>query len=168
MLASFNVMINYGQLILYLPFVKRPGHMWAEPELEQGFAWSPGIVSFGVPEHAFVCTVEIELTDAFNLSADAICGLQVPFDVTETPVQVGSIFEYEAVDIEKGKYSLVYEVLPGRGTWEIEVEGEKESGDVDYVIKLWLLPSDLNVFEVLKVGGPVHSDKILSRLTDLA
>lgn len=168
MLASLSIMINYGQLILYLPSVERPGHLWGDPELQQGFAWSPGIVSLGVPEHAFICTIEVEMTAAFTLSPDAISCLRVPFNVTETPVQVGSVFEYQPVNIQKGPYSLFYEVLPGRGTWEIEEDGEKESGDVDYVIKLWFVPDETDEFEILKTGGAVHTDKVLSRLTKLA
>lgn len=168
MLASLNVLINYGQLILYLPSVDRPGHLWGEPEMQQGFAWSPGIVSFGVPEHAFICTVEIEMVDAFRTSPDAISCLRVPFDVSETPVQIGSIFEYEPVDIPTGAYSLMCEVLPGRGTWEIDTDDQKEIGDIDHVIKISLARGDSDIFEVLKTGGAVFSDKVLSRLCALA
>lgn len=168
MLSSLSVMINYGQLILYLPSVERPGHVWGEPELQQGFAWSPGIVSFGIPEHAFICTVEIEVVDTFSLSPDAISCLRVPFDVCEAPVQIGSVFAYDAVDIPMGRYSLICEILPGYGTWEIETDGEKESGDIDYVINLRFMTGESDLFDILKAGGAVHSDKILNRLSGLA
>lgn len=168
MLASLSVMINYGQLILYLPSVERPGHVWGEPELQQGFAWSPGIVSLGIPEHAFICTVEIDVVEAFTPSPDAISCLRVPFNLYATPVQVGSVFEYEPVDVPKGRYSLICEVLPGQGIWEIETGEEKEIGDIDHVIKLWFVPGETDVFEILKTGGAVYSGKVLSRFTELA
>ncbi|MHC1550371.1 competence protein ComJ [Phyllobacterium sp. K27] len=168
MLTSLSVMINYGQLIIYLPSVKRPGHLWGENELKQGFAWSPGIVSLAVPEHAFICLVEIEIANDFKLSLDAISCLRVPFDISETPVNVGSIFHYDQITIEQNKYSLIYEVLPGRGTWEIDENGEKEQGENSYVLKIWLIPGEDDSFEILKTGGAVETDKILSRLTELA
>lgn len=168
MLASLSVMINYGQLVIYLPSVKRPGHLWGDNELKQGFAWSPGIVSLAVPEHAFICLVEVDIARDFKLSGDAICCLRVPFDIFETPVYVGSIFNYDPVKIENGKYSLIYEVLPGRGTWEIDSDGVKEKGENSYVLKIWLVPSDDGSFEILKAGGPIQTDQVLSRLSDLA
>jgi hypothetical protein len=168
MLASLSVMINYSQLVIYQPFVQRPGHVWGDSELDQGFAWSPGIVSLGVPEHAFICLVEIETTNDFKLSDDAISCLRVPFDVSENPVNVGSVFFYDPVEIDKGPYSLIYEVLPGRGTWEIEENGQKETGENSYVLKLWLVPGENETFEILKVGGAIHTDKVLSRLSSLA
>ena len=168
MLASLNIMINYSQLILYLPSIQKPGHLWTDPEFNQGFAWSPGIVSFGVPEDAFVCDVEIDVKGAFTLSPDAISCIQVPFDINESPLQVGSVFFYDPVDVPKAKYSLFYEVLPGaRRIWEMEVDGTQQSGNVDYILKLWFVPDESNHYEIIKMGGAVRSDKVLERVSPI-
>ncbi|MDK4706611.1 competence protein ComJ [Rhizobium sp. CNPSo 4062] len=168
MLATFSVMINYGQLIVYLPSVNRPGHIWGDDELDQGFAWSPGIISLGVPEHAFICRVDVEIISTFSVSPDAISCLRVPFNIHETPVYIGSVFYYESVNIDNGPYSLIYEVLPGEGTWEIESAGKKEYGENSYAIKLCLIPGEDDRFEIIKPGGAIHTHKILSRLSKLA
>lgn len=168
MIASLNVLINYSQLILYLPSIERPGHVWGDAELDQGFAWSPGIVSFSVPEHAMVCTVEIDTVSAFNMSADAISCVRVPFKVDESPLFVGSVFFYDPVDLGFGDYSLYYEVIPGSGTAKISNGTQDEIFNIDYVLKVSFLEENDGDFEILKSGGAVHSDKVLSRLSELA
>ncbi|MEF2074919.1 competence protein ComJ [Consotaella aegiceratis] len=167
MLASLDVMISYGQLVIYLPSIQHPGHLWSDDELDQGFAWSPGIVSLGVPEHAFICLVNIDVANDFKLASNAISCLRVPFDIFETPVYVGSIYHYEAVKIKNGRYQLFYEVLPGQGTWEIYSNGKKDQGKYSYILNIVLVPGENDYFEILKVGGSIHTDKFLSRLSNL-
>ena len=168
MIASLNVLINYSQLILYLPSSERPGHVWGEAELVQGFAWSPGIVSLSVPEHAMVCAVGIEAVSSFKMSPDAISCIRVPFTVDENPVFAGSVFFYEPVDIEFGNYSLYYEVIPGIGTAKINDGSQDQVFDIDYILKISLAQEPDSDFKILKAGGAVHSDKVLSRLSELA
>jgi Competence protein J (ComJ) len=167
MLASLDVLINYSQLILYQPSIERPGHVWGDAELDQGFAWSPGIVSFGVPEHALVCRVEISIASSFEISADAISCLRVPFSIDESTTYVGSVFHYNSVKIDFGKYALFYEVLPGSGTATIENAGQTETVELSFVLKLCFVPDRSDTFEIVRSGGAVHSDKVLSRLSDL-
>lgn len=168
MIASLNVMINYSQLIMYLPSIERPGHVWGDAELDQGFAWSPGIVSFSVPEHAMVCAVEIEAVSSFKMSLDAISCIRIPFTVDENPVFVGSVFFYDSVDIAFGEYGLFYEVIPGKGTAKINDGSQDQIVDIDYVLKISLVEGAEIDFEILKSGGAVHSDKVLRRLSELA
>jgi hypothetical protein len=168
MLISLNMMINYGQIILYFPSVERPGHQWGDAEQLQGFAWSPGIVSLAVPEHAFMCIVNIDIVSDYQLDPGAISAIRVPFEINETPVFVGSIFHYDEVDLAPDKYSMFAELLPGVGTWEIDSDGVKEQGEFDYIVNLKFVSDKSNSFEILQTGGAVNSDRVLSRLTELA
>ncbi len=168
MLASLHIMINHSQLIMYLPSVERPGHIWGDAELDQGFAWSPGIVSLGVPEHAFICLVQIDVVRDFELSSDAISCVRVPFEIDKSPVFVGSVYHYDPVYVESGKYSLYYEAFPGQGTARIGNCGQMEVVEISNILKISLVPNGGDAFEVLKAGGRVQSNKVLSRLSEIA
>lgn len=120
---SFDLAVSHGQLIVGLPAVERPGHRWEEDHLRQGFAWSSGLVSLAVPEHAEICRVRVGLVRDHEVAANCISSVRVPFDVTAGPVRVGSVFEAEEVDVPRGLYTLFFEVLPGEGNWILEVDG---------------------------------------------
>ncbi|MGU3494787.1 competence protein ComJ [Xanthobacteraceae bacterium A53D] len=167
-IAAFDLMVNYGQIIVHLPSVERPGHAWGDAELAQGFAWSPGLASFGVPHHAFMCRVNVSVAPAHTLAADAISSVRVPFAVTDGPVMVGSVFHYDPVDLPTGRYALVFETTPGVGTYRFEDEGEIIEGDYDFTAHLVFMPDQAEVFEILKMGGTVESDRVLSSLTATA
>lgn len=166
MIAALDIQINYGQLVLYLPSVERPGHRWEDDHLRQGFCWSPGIVSFSVPEHAEMCRVTIDLLPGYTPAFDAISAVRVPFAVTESPAMLGSVFHYDEVDIPRGSYELVFEARPGEGSYRLD--DIEEEIPYSYGLRLIFIPAASPTFRILKAGGPVTSRDVLRETAELA
>lgn len=161
--VTFDVMVNYGQVTVHLPSIERPGHEWGDAELEQGFAWSPGIVSLGVPEHCEDCRVEVLVAPAATLSPDAISAVSVPFTIPASPILVGSVFHFDEVAIAPGDYTLVTEILPVTGDADTDSEYEPS-----HLLRLHFSPGGDGAPAILKAGGAVRSERVLAERSALA
>ncbi len=61
LLADFPVVINYTQVLVRSGEEAPAGLLWTDAHVDQGFAWSEGLVSFGVPDHDGNARMEVEL-----------------------------------------------------------------------------------------------------------
>lgn len=126
-----------------------------DDHVAQGFAWSHEIVAFGVPDHDGKCLLQVELLDNFPpLDPTSLWAIRVPFDVTTSALEVGTIGFLREVKIPVGIYSLVFQALPGR-----EVDDESYT----FVFRLTFCPNSDPDFAILKQGTELSTDKVLRK-----
>jgi hypothetical protein len=154
MLAEFTVMVFYGQILIFVQGLPRPGLLWTSDHAAQGFAWAPGIVSFGVPDHDGESLIQVKVAPDIAIEPDALWAIRVPFEVPALPLQIGSIGDLTEIDVPPGSYSLVFEALPGH-TVDEHVEG--------FVLRLTFCADPHPDFEILRTGGDLTTDKVLRR-----
>ncbi|MDQ0458478.1 competence protein ComJ [Rhizobium paknamense] len=152
MIAEFPITVLYTQVVVHLPGLPRPGLLWDDEHVAQGFAWSEGIVSFGVPDHDGECLIRVDIADAINVSDAAEWAVQTPFDVTATPVKIGTIGNLKDVNVPPGKFNLMFEALPGQPV-----------GDYAFVLNLIFVRTEEPEFKILKAGDELTTDKVLRR-----
>jgi len=154
MLAEFSLTIFYTQVTVCVSGAPLPALAWADEHVAQGFAWSPSAVSFGVPDHDAECLMQVEAAPGVNVEPQALWAIRVPFVVPGPSLKIGSVFAEHEVKVPAGKYSLVFEVLPGNTI---------EDRDYTYVFKLKFSADPHPDFEILKQGGELTTDKVLRR-----
>jgi hypothetical protein len=113
MTDRFSIFVAYTQVLVHLASHPRPGLIWTDAHVAQGFAWADGVVSFGAPDHDGPCLIEVQPFGSGALVADALWAVQVPFKVAET-LMIGTVFDMRPVSIPVGQYNLVFEALAGR------------------------------------------------------
>ena len=146
MIESFPILVNYTQVLAYRRNLERPGLLWTDAHVAQGFAWNPGIAAFGVPDHDGECLLEVN-TDGTpsDLQIDAsLWAIAVPFDTEETEVRVGTILDDQGCAIAPGSYRLVFEAHPGR---------TKAGTAYAYVLRFNFIRAGHADFEILKQGS---------------
>jgi len=153
MLADFLLTVLYTQVVVHVPGLERPGLLWTDKHVDQGFAWSEGIASFGVPDHDGQVRVRVSSVEAYALGGDVLWAVQTPFDVPTAPLQIGTIANMRAVDVPAGRYDLVFEAR----------DGSDEGEDVAFVLDLKFVPSDEPSFAILKQGEELATDEVLRR-----
>lgn len=157
MIAEFDVDVSYGQVGVYVSNIKPPPFQWTDEHNAQGFAWMPTIVSFPVPDHDGICLIQVDVVSRPEVEAEALWAVRVPFDVPSVPLTIGSIFEGQNVDVPEGKYSLIFEALPGSFV---------DAQDFAYVLRFKFFEDQNPDFEILKKGGEVTVDKVLRKGDD--
>lgn len=70
MLAEFILTVLYSQITVAVPGAPAKGLLCTDEHVAQGFAWSPGFVSFGVPDHDGQVRVAVQRSDVFQMDAD--------------------------------------------------------------------------------------------------
>lgn len=158
MIAEFDIVVDYSQILVYLSTVARPGLIWDDEHVAQGFAYRPGIVGFGLPDHDGACRVQVDTAAEVAVAPAAIWALSVPFDVSVGPVKIGTIFDSFDVAIPVGNYNLVFAVFEGS-----LVKRESGGDGYAYVIRLQFCPSKNPDFRILKKGGELTTDTVLRR-----
>lgn len=158
MIAEFDILVDYSQILVHLSTVARPGLLWDDDHVTQGFAYLPGIVSFGMPDHDGVCLVQVDTKAEIAVAPAAIWALSVPFDVSVSPVKIGTIFTKHDVAVPLGNYNLVFAVAQGKG-----VSRPSSEEDYAYVVRIDFCPSENPDFRILKKGGEVTTDTVLRR-----
>jgi hypothetical protein len=153
-IAQFEVTVFYTQIVVFVSGTTPPEFDWTDDHVAQGFAWMPTIVSFGVPDHDGQCHMRVEMVDLLEINPDALWAIRVPFDVPPTPLSIGSIFDVKDINIPAGKYSMIFEVLPGDSI-----------KDANYAFALILkFVEDANSdFEILRQGTELTTDKVLRK-----
>ncbi|WFR97614.1 competence protein ComJ [Rhizobium tumorigenes] len=152
MIAEFPITVLHTQVVVHLPGLPRPGLLWNDDHVAQGFAWSQGIVSFGVPDHDGQCLIRVDTAVSIQVDSSAAWAVQTPFELSATPLKIGTIGTMKDVRIPLGKYNLVFEALLGAS-----------AGDYAFVLKLIFVPSEEPEFKILKQGAELTTDKVLSR-----
>lgn len=150
MLTEFDLTILYTQIVVQLADLQLPGLLWDDEHVDQGFAWSEGIVSFGVPDHDGQCVLRIDVSDELKLDAGAEWAIQVPFEVSAL-LKIGTVTNMRDVFVPKGLYNLVFQALPGSA-----MAGAGHT----YVLLLTFIKSADRSFEILKQGR-LGTDKAL-------
>lgn len=143
--------ILYGQVQVFRAGLSNPGSMWSDEHVAQGFAWRPGTVSFGVPDHDGECLLRARVIDGpFRLDDGALWAVAVPFRSTGA-VEVGGILSTHTLEVPAGAYRLAFQALPG-------------SGGHAFILDVVLSPDADAGFEILRVGGGgVTVDRVLRR-----
>lgn len=153
-LADFPLTIDYSQVLVFTASHPRPGLLWTDQHVAQGFAWSEGLVSFGVPDHDGECRLQLEVADAIAVAADAISAVQVPFTIAET-IKLGSVFELREADLPLGACNLGFQIIPG-------------DEEFAFVLRLTFAATEAPDFAILKPGGDVTATQVLRRDAELA
>lgn len=150
MLTEFDLTILYTQLVVHHAELHLPGLLWDDDHVDQGFAWSKGIVSFGVPDHDGQCLLRVNVSDELKLDAGAEWAVQVPFEVSAL-LKIGTVTNMRDVFVPKGLYNLVFQALPGSAM---------PGAGYTYVLSLTFVRATELSFEILKQGR-LATDKVL-------
>jgi hypothetical protein len=161
-LAEIPVVIDYGQIFVFLPSVTKAGLLWTDDHVKQGFAWASGITCFGISDHDGYDLIRIETSTDKSIAPEALWAIRVPFEVERDGVQVGTVGVYQGVPVPQGKYSLVFEALTGRGL--LNEQGE----DYTYVLHLKFCPDPEPDFAIIKQGSELETDKVLQAKAEYA
>ncbi|MGL4968302.1 MAG: competence protein ComJ [Inquilinus sp.] len=154
MLAELAVMVDYGQVLIFVQGLPRPGLLWTPDHVAQGFAWAPGIVSFGVPDHDGESLIQVEVASDMPLDVEALWAIRVPFKVPTPLLHIGTVGAMEDVHVPQGSYSLVFEAFPGTIVKE---------HDYGFVLRLAFCADPDPDFEILRKGGDLTTDRVLRR-----
>ncbi|MBB3951880.1 competence protein ComJ [Aureimonas jatrophae] len=159
MLAQFLLTVLYTQITVAVPETPAGGLLWTDDHVAQGFAWSPGIASFGVPDHDGQVRITVERSESFRLDAGTLWAVQTPFDVGAAPVGIGTVGDERAVAVPAGRYNLVFEARTPRSASDT---------DIAYDLHLHFLETPTPSFAILKQGDQIETDHVLSTLADPA
>jgi hypothetical protein len=98
----------------------------------------------------------VHVTTAPSVSVDpqALWAVRVPFDVPSAALTIGSVGVEHEVDVPSGRYSLVFEALPG------EVATDH---DYPFVFKLKFCADPYPDFEILKQGAELTTNQVLRK-----
>ncbi|HEY9344265.1 MAG TPA: competence protein ComJ [Inquilinus sp.] len=154
MIAEFELTVSYTQVVVYVSGITPPDFEWTDEHVAQGFAWMPTIVSFGVPDHDGKCLMQVETASRIEIDPDALWAIRVPFDVPSVPLTIGSIFDGQDVKIPEGRYSLIFEALPGHFD---------DGRNYAFVLRLKFFKDSNPDFEILRQGTELKTDKVLRR-----
>ena len=145
MIKRFPVLVNYTQVLAYRRHLDRPGLLWTDDHVAQGFAWNPGIASFGVPDHDGSCLIEVDTAGTpAGLQIDAsLWAIAVPFDTDEAEIQVGTIFDDQTCAIAPGSHRLVFEAHAGR---------TEDGTTYAFLLRFGFIRAEHAEFEILKQG----------------
>ncbi|WP_066172200.1 competence protein ComJ [Bacillus marinisedimentorum] len=107
---TFESDILYSQLAVFQYGLENPFNDWNDTHVNQGFAWREGSVSFGTLSNDEECKITVRVTDKKEVDTDAIRAIAVPFYISKKGIEVGSIMETIAIDIEEEMYELLFAV----------------------------------------------------------
>jgi Competence protein J (ComJ) len=151
-MLAFPVTVSYTQIVVFVSGITPPEFDWTDEHVAQGFAWMPTIVSFGVPDHDGQCRMKVETVTEIAVDPKALWAIRVPFDVPSVPLSIGSIFDVRDVRVPEGKYSMIFEALPGDAD---------ETGEYAFALNLKFLRDAAPGYEILKQGTELTTSKVL-------
>ncbi|MBB4005553.1 competence protein ComJ [Aurantimonas endophytica] len=158
MLANFLMTVLYTQITVATPPGPIPALLWTDDHVAQGFAWSPGFVSFGIPDHDGDVRVSVLRDVAFGIDAGTLWAVQTPIKVVGPGIEVGTVGYEHAVAVPPGHYNLVFEARhPEAG----EVE------EVAYAVRLHFIETSSPTFAILKTGEDVTAERVLSETAEI-
>ncbi|MDR6873282.1 hypothetical protein J2Y55_004306 [Bosea sp. BE125] len=159
-MLEFPLTVLYTQIIAFRTNLPRPGLLWSDDHVAQGFAWRPETVAFGVPDHDGACLLHVEaLALPYQLPPEALWALSVPFEVSTGRVSVGTVLNTHDFELPIGSYSLIFDVLPGRTI---------ERATYAYLPRLLFVPDARPDFTILRKGDEITTDVILRKDADQA
>jgi hypothetical protein len=153
------ISVNYTQFIVHRTN-RRPGHIWKDEHVAQGFAWSDGSVSFGVPDHDGECLLEVDLVDELSELGPAVSwAVGVPFSAGSGLLKVGTVGIVAPIAIPAGDYGLAFLCFENF-----------EVGDVLYPFRVIMAFINRPKFSyaILKSGPGLQTDRIQLERADPA
>ena len=156
MIIEFALPIFYTQVLLHDATHPSPGLNWDDTHVAQGFAWSPGLVSFGVPDHDGECLIRVFVEPDKSVDEAAIWAIRVPYTVTG-PLELGTVGLLQPIAISDGTYDVVFEALPGDA-----------DRDIAYVLSVTFVPTTEPEFAILRQGGEITTADVLRVDADLS
>ncbi len=149
---QFPLEIAYGQVTVFRHGLSRPGLLWDDDHVTQGFAWDKDTVSFGVTDHDGSCWVDVALTDHIELFPDAISAVSVPFEAKTDRIDIGTVGTAEIFTLPPGSYSIIFQTRPGR-----KIEDENYA----YLFSIRFALDRDPQFRILRQGGEIQTDHVL-------
>lgn len=149
------VHITYGQILVHREGHPAPNRLWSDDHVAQGFAWTEGAVSFGVPDHDGCCRLRVSMGGGPPVEA-ALWAVQIPFE-SFGKVEVGTLFEKTPLELPAGRYALAFAAFEGAGGEEEEV----------YLLELVFRPEAAPGFRILK-QGELASERVLAEGSEAA
>lgn len=107
---TFESDIFYSQLAVFQYGLENPFNDWNDTHINQGFAWRKGSVSFGTLSDDEECKITVRVTDKKEVDNDVIRAIVVPFQIGDKGIEIGSVMEAIAIDIEEGIYELLFTI----------------------------------------------------------
>ncbi|ACB23171.1 competence protein ComJ [Methylobacterium radiotolerans] len=149
LITEFNVTVTHAQVVVF----ERPpkAYEWTDDHVAQGFLFSPGDVSFGVPDHDGVCRIQIYSNEKFVLDDLCLWAVQIPFEVRGDFIDVGTVSETRKVHIDRDNYNLTFSAYDGLGI----------DGDCTFLLKLFFSNDTNPSFAIIKNGIGVTTDRVL-------
>jgi hypothetical protein len=149
LITEFDCTVTHAQVVVFERLPK--AYEWTGDHVAQGFLFSPGDVSFGVPDHDGVCRIQIYGNEKFVPDDLCLWAVQVPFEVSGDYIHVGTVSETRGIYIYSDNYNLTFSVYDGR------VIG----GDCTFLLKIFF-SSDANpAFNIIKKGIGITTDRVL-------
>lgn len=108
--VTFESDIFYSKIAVFQYGLENPFNDWNDTHVNQGFAWRKGSVSFRTITDDEECKISVRVTDKKEVDRDATRAITVPFYISHKGIEVGSIMETKAIDIEEGMYGLLFTV----------------------------------------------------------
>jgi hypothetical protein len=107
---TFEIDIFYSQLAVFQYGLENPFNEWNDIHIKQGFAWREGSVSFGTLSNDVECKITVRVTDKKEVDTNVIRAIAVPCQIGNKGIEVGSVMETKAINIEEGMYELLFTV----------------------------------------------------------
>lgn len=112
MKEDFKVYVSYSQIAVFWPTLQEPFNSWNDQDVDRGFSWRPGSVSFRTASEAGEHSIHVSQGEMDTVSESTIRSATVQFNVPEDGlVEVGSISDSKVITLEPGLYSLTYKLL---------------------------------------------------------
>ncbi|WP_425603348.1 competence protein ComJ [Luteimonas endophytica] len=112
-MTSFNLFVSYSQIAVFWPTLENPFSSWTEGEVERGFTFRPGSVSFKTTTESGDYSLEV-FDDSIGGSPNSECvtSVEVPFEVPENgEVEIASISDGCVISVTPGTVQLRFEEL---------------------------------------------------------
>lgn len=111
--TSTHLSVAYGQILVFDRALEQPFNDWTKAHCEQGFSWRPGSVSFATLDEGSRYLVEIVVSEAAEISPEAVRVIQTPFEVSESgSIEIASIWDSVFFALSPGRYQLRFEAFP--------------------------------------------------------
>jgi hypothetical protein len=148
-ITSLRLFVTHGQVAVFDPASEHPFADWDEAHFRQGFAWRPGSVSFVMLDEGGLFTVEIAVSEAMDISTEAVRVIETPFEVPASgSIEIAGISEGLPLTLPAGMYSLRCECFP-------------ITDDSENKIRFVFTRTDDPFFKILRADGAITAGELL-------
>ncbi len=109
-MATFALEVSYAQLAVFDSRLANPFNDWSDSQVDQGFSWRPGSVSFATLEASGQISVIVTRSSTDRLAEASERAIVVPFSVpAHGEVEVATITGSVPIQLPAGEYELTFE-----------------------------------------------------------